>query len=96
MNKQIEIKIQDKELLTSLEASMYEVNSRKEILSYMILNGADFSNNNFIKYQDEYQKFYMEYDMKKNLFERDYVFQQCPDAKSWSVDFLNETVIIEV
>lgn len=78
----------DEEITNKLEALNYEVNSRKEIIAFML--GSDYVNSDaFVKYQDEYQKFFIEYQTAKQVLEDTYVRPLLEDGQTvtWNLDF---------
>lgn len=80
--------IDDKELVTKLEATNYEVESRKEVIAFML--GSNYTNSEAFKlYQDEYQKFFMEYNLLKARLEELYVkpVVNTDQRVDWNLDF---------
>ena len=94
--KTIEITIDNRQMVELLESLALETNSRKDVISFMLLNDMMLTNSkSFEKYHDEYQKFYKQYDIARQEFQKMYV-DTIPNAINWSLDFasglLNVTV----
>ena len=82
------MKITDEELVNKLEALNYEVNSRRDIIAFM-LSGDYLRTEAFAQYQQEYQNFYVQYDLLKKMLEDTYVKPLLKDDQtvSWNLDF---------
>lgn len=83
------------EISNNLERLQYEVESRKQILAYIINKDADFLNQFFNKYYDEYIYFFIEYNLMKNDFEKKYL-KNIIDKNfiKWSLDFNTREVVV--
>lgn len=83
------------EISNNLERLQYEVESRKQILAYIINKDVDFLNQFFNKYYDEYIYFFIEYNLMKNDFEKKYL-KNIIDKNfiKWSLDFNTREVVV--
>lgn len=88
MNTEIIVR---KELVEKIEALQYEVESRKDILSHMIANGMNTTSDKFVKYHDEYQAFFMNYNKAKQEMMKEY---GVPNNVNWNLDFATRILTI--
>ena len=81
------IPITDQDFITTLEALNYEVESRKEIIAFML--GSDYVNSEaFEKYQQQYQDFFIKYQLAKQQLEDTYVKPlNLPGKIEWNLNF---------
>lgn len=82
-----------KELCDKIEALQYEVESRKDLIAFIISNDMKTSSSQFERYNQEYLEFYKKYNLAKQEMVRTYF----PDVNylSWNLDFASRTVTIE-
>lgn len=83
------IKIEDQNIVDELEMLSIEVNSRKELLSFMIQNDSYVvAKDSFDNYHKEYQKIYTKYNNLKRELANAYIIKRFGDkAIDWSLDF---------
>lgn len=72
-----------------LEALHYEVNSRREVIHFMLTKpDPGFNKELFDHYNKEYAEFYAQYDMAKNELQRTYVSDELvAKGAVWNLDF---------
>lgn len=72
-----------------------EVDSRKNLISFMITNSMDTTTAQFIKYQKEYTEWNSKYEEGKHNIENDFVKPIIGDRRvNWSLDFYTEELTI--
>lgn len=76
-----------------LESLSYEVNSRKDLLNYMIQSGASPSSEAFQEYHDEYRRFFVQYEEAKSQLEQEYV-RPLGEGLRWNLDFKSRRLTI--
>ena len=83
----------DATLSTKLEELHYEVMSRKEVITTMLSNNNNNSANTqlFEYYQNEYKKYFTEYNKTKQEMIKQY---NIANTDSWSLDFATHEVTI--
>lgn len=89
MTKKV-IHIDDEAVVNKLEALSYEIQARKDLLSYMIQQDVNISESNaFKEYHAEYQKFVKDYEIAKRDFEVNFIRPTLADNQkvSWNLDF---------
>lgn len=74
----------DEELCTKIEMLQYEVNSRKEIITNFLHTNNGTSTPLFEAYQNEYKKYYTEYNKAKQELLKKY---EVPSGTSWKLNF---------
>lgn len=85
----------DDKIIEKLECLTYEVESRKSLIAFLLAN--DNINERFLnKYIKEYQDFFIELELTKQIFEKEYVKKDFPHAVRWNIDFIEDTTYIEV
>lgn len=82
-----------KEMCDKIEALQYEVDSRKDLIAFIIANDMKTTSSQFEKYNKEY----LEYFKKYNQAKQEMVHTYFPDINylSWNLDFASRTVTIE-
>ena len=72
-----------------IQALQYEVESRKDLLKYMVENGTDLHSEAFVTYHQEYQEFYVQLQTAKEDLQKNILEKACGDAKllNWNLDF---------
>lgn len=89
--EQIEI---NKELCDYIEALHYEVYSRKDLLTFAIGKGL-VDTESFNKYHNEYQEFYVKYEIAKQELYDTYVKEKYGyKPLKWELKFSTRTLII--
>ncbi len=76
--------IVNEELCTKIESLQYEVESRKEIIAQVVSSMIYTNGNLFEQYQEEYRKFYIEFNQAKAEMLRTYGIS---DDTPWNLDF---------
>jgi hypothetical protein len=94
MNTKI-IKIENQELINLIEKLHYEVNSRKDLIAYMLNNNMRTDTEAYEKYNREYREFYIQYNEAKNKLEEIYVRTAVENPINWNLDFETSEVTIE-
>ena len=77
----------DRDVCLKLEGLHYEVESRKQIIGYMI--SANMSKGDaFDSYNADYQKYFIEYEKAKSELEKQYIIPAAGSAfTNWNLDF---------
>lgn len=83
-----------KDLSTYIESLAYETNSRKDIIAFMIDRGM-INSEGFQSYHNEYQEYYMKYELAKKEMADKYVSPEHPGC-TWTLDFQTGIVTVEV
>lgn len=91
MKKVIEIKISN-DVCSFIESKMYEVNSRKDLLTYAMALNQSIDTDSFRTYHQEFVEFKREYDMAVEAMLNEYVR---PVMRENSVDIFNYNVNFE-
>lgn len=95
MTKKI-IKIEDQEIINTLETLTVEVSARKELLGFMVQNNMSIAaRESFEAYHKEYEEVFKKYDIAKKDFQEQYV-DVIPGAKEWSLNFSSGEVTITI
>ena len=94
MNTKV-IKIENEEFVNLIEALHYEVNSRKDLIAYMLNSNMRTDTEAYEKYNREYREFYIQYNEAKNKLEEMYVRTAVENPTSWNLDFETGEVTIE-
>lgn len=89
------IKIENEEFVNLIEALHYEVNSRKDLIAYMLNSDMRTDTAAYEKYNREYREFYVQYNEAKNKLEEMYVRTAVENPMSWNLDFETGEVTIE-
>lgn len=83
------------EIISKLERLTYEVESRRSLIAFLLTN--ENINENFLKsYIKEYQDFFIELELTKQIFEKEYIKKDFPNAVKWNINFIEDTTYIEV
>jgi hypothetical protein len=83
------------EIISKLERLTYEVESRKSLIAFL-LKDSNINETFLNKYIQEYQEFFVELELTKQIFEREYIKKDFPKAIKWNIDFIEDTTYIEV
>lgn len=94
MNTKI-IKIENQELVNLIESLHYEVNSRKDLIAYMLNSDMRTDTAAYEKYNKEYREFYVQYNEAKNKLEETYVRTAVENPMNWNLDFETGKITIE-
>lgn len=82
-------------IIQDLEATNYEVNSRVNIISYMLANNMNVGSDMARQYQKEYMEFYIKYQTLKDKFYREHVLPRLDgEYERWNLDFATGTVTL--
>lgn len=85
----------DENLSNKLEALQYEIDTRKEIIAFMLASDMNMETAAFKKYSKELTEFKVEYEEAKKIIEDDYVIPAMEGKKcSWSLDFSTSEVTV--
>ena len=82
----------DENLSNTIEELHYEVMSRKEILTTLLQTNGGVVNELFNKYQDDYKKYFTEYNRAKQEMQKIY---EIPTNASWNLDFSSHTLTVQ-
>lgn len=91
----IKVKVDNNDLVSKIEALQYEVESRKDLIAFAMTRDDLTDSPSFKQYQEEYRDFFIQYNVAKNLLEKQYVYPKCPNAKRWNLDFETHELTIE-
>lgn len=88
----------DSEIVVELQRLSVAVESRKELISFMISNDMDLTSPKFKEYEDEYEKYYFQYSaLKKELEDKVLASKFGKDnLLRWNLDFATEEVTVEL
>lgn len=89
------IKIENEEFVNLIEALHYEVNSRKDLIAFMLNNNMRTDTEAYEKYNKEYKEFYVQYNEAKNKLEEMYVRAAVKNPINWNLNFETSEVTIE-
>lgn len=95
MDKQVErIKI-DEEITLKIEALQYEIDTRRDIITFMLASDMNTETESFKKYSKELTEFKIQYEEAKKLIEEDYVIPMMEKQKcNWTLDFSTSEITI--
>lgn len=95
MKRQIQI---DENIVLTLQRLCVEVDSKKELLSFMIDKGVSFDNPRFQEYQEGYQEDFLSYEEAKKWFQKNCIEPSIEGAvlKSWDLDFDTCTCSVDI
>lgn len=94
MNTKV-IKIENEEFVNLIEALHYEVNSRRDLIAYMLNNNMRADTEAYERYNREYREFYVQYNEAKNKLEEMYVRTAVENPMNWNLNFETGEVTIE-
>lgn len=79
----------NQETVNMIEALHYEVNSRREVIQFMLTKpDPGFNKELFDAYNKEYAEFYAQYDMAKMELQKQYIPEELVAKNaSWNLDF---------
>lgn len=92
------IHIDNQDIIDLLESLQFEVESRKEVIGFLISSNG-INSESFRKYEKEYQEFYIKYQTAKDEFEETYVRPNISEEDgyvSWDLDFQLKEVKIYI
>lgn len=88
--------VENEDLCSYLESLGYEVQARKDLLSYMVQQGVNISEPAFKEYHKEYTEFTAQYETAKNEFEKTVVTPVTGNVKAqWNLDFGSRELTIQ-
>ena len=93
MNTKI-IKIENEEFVNLIEALHYEVNSRRDLIAYMLNSDMRTDTEAYEKYNKEYREFYIQYNEAKNKLEEIYVRTTVENPINWNLNFSTGEITI--
>lgn len=93
MNTKI-VKVENQELVNLIESLQYEVNARKELISFMLSTDMSMDTHAFERYNKEYMDFYIQYNEAKNQLQKMYVYTAVENPISWNLDFETSEITI--
>lgn len=95
MQKNVKV---DSNIVSDLQRLSVEVESRKDLIAFMIQNGMDLESDKFKQYEDEYKKFFLEYSLAKTKFESEFckpeAAKEGKQLQKWDLDFGSEEVTL--
>lgn len=86
MNTKI-VKIENQELINLIESLHYEVNSRKDLIAFMLNSDMRTDTAAYERYNKEYMEFYIQYSEAKNKLEEMYVRTAVENPRDWNLNF---------
>ena len=82
------------EIRNKIQALQYEVESRKDLLTYMAANGTDIHSEAFTSYHQDYQDFYVQYQAAKDELQNTILAPTVPGKLNhWDLDFASCKVV---
>ena len=81
------VKVDNQDLINFIEGLHYEVNSRKDLIAFMLNNNMRTDTDAYKKYNKEYMEFYIQYIEAKNQLEKMYVRTAVENPTDWNLDF---------
>ena len=93
MNTKI-VKIENQDFINLIESLHYEVNSRKDLIAFMLNSNMRTDTEAYERYNKEYMEFYIQYTEAKNKLEEMYVFTAVENPINWNLDFTTGEVTI--
>ena len=82
------------EVLKNIQNLHTEVDSRKELIAFILTTNMPINSSNFNIYQNEYVKYYNLFEEAKNNFEQEYVRANVNNPISWSLNYKTSQVTI--
>lgn len=86
MKKTIQV---DSKIVDTMQKLDLEMSSRKELIAFMLANSMNTNSEQFKEYENEYQKFFLEYSLRKSEIEKVYVLPNLTENQyaNWSLDY---------
>lgn len=78
-----------------VESLHYEVESRKDLLSFALSKGYK-SNDSFKEYEKEYKEFFIQYEAAKKNIENMFVKKMYPNVIKWELNFETCEITINI
>lgn len=88
------VKVENQDFINFIESLHYEVNARKELISFIVSKDMGIDTDTFKKYNKEYMEFYVQYNEAKNKLEEMYVRTAVENPKDWNLDFESGEITI--
>lgn len=90
-----EITIENQEIVDLVESLQYEVESRKEIISFMIEKTLQ-NTENFESYQNEYREYFVQLSVAKNTLEQ-MIKAAYPEINilTWNLEFSTKKITVD-
>lgn len=98
MAKQITFVLDNQELVDLIESLHYEVEARKDIITFYLTNAMDTNTDSFKNYNKEYREFFVQYSTAKEILEKDFIVPKVDGAKysRWNLDFQSKEVTVDL
>lgn len=86
MKKTIQV---DSKIVDTMQKLDLEMSSRKELIAFMLANSMNTNSEQFKEYENEYQKFFLEYSLRKSEIEKEYVLPNLTENQyaNWTLDY---------
>lgn len=78
-----------------LESLHFEANSRKNLVVFMLSTTFEFTSPIFAKIYEEYQEFYVQYQIAKKSLEDTYLKPMYTKVPKWHLDFQSREIVID-
>ena len=83
-------------IVNYIERLDYELNSRKNIVAFMLSSNMDITTESFKRYEDEMVEYQIKFDQAKQELEEKYVLPIIGDNKvNWSLNYRNQELTID-
>lgn len=83
----------DETFCNELQSLMYQVQCRTQIIKDILTGNVVVDSEMFKKYHDEYEEFFMYYELKKNDMIEIYIPEDLKNC-NWNVDFVTQEIIL--
>lgn len=95
MKKEIKV---NEEIVLNLQRLCAEVDSKKELLSFMIDRGFSLDNERFKEYQEQYREDYFSYEQAKKIFQKEFLEKEFgkENLVRWNLDFDTNICNVEI
>lgn len=77
-----------------IESLQYEVDSRKDLLNFMVNSGIDVENDSFKKYHKQYMEYFVKYNTAKSELQQEYIDTR-GSFNRWNLNFATGEVTAE-
>ena len=88
------VHISDKKFVDDVANFYYEVNGRRELISYMLNNDMRTDTPAYRRYHQDYMNYYIQYVKMKDELENKYVYAEIDNPISWNLDFETYEIVI--
>ena len=88
----------DENICNMIEALNYEVDSRKDVISFMLYRDMDMNTSSAKTYMKEYREYFTQYQTLKSELEKKYVLPILKDNEksTWNLDFETRELTIKI